>query len=387
MSDQQVGSSLTPRPVQPADGASLHALLRSGLPDIPVDVSRWKVRWNWRYLDNPFREDRPAGWVLADGGRVAGHLGAVYVPVIAGGRRMTGAIGSDYVVLPEMLRAGGVFAGLQLAEAFFGGTAGCLRMATTANEKTGAVFGRFGCRPLEWTREFWRAPTTLAQQIRTCRGGVNRAMRRLMGGPLGSVSRTMMSALYAIARHRPALPVPSGLRLDVGMPDMILEAVPLWERLVGGEVGSSAAVQSFLAIDRTREYLDWRYVRHPEAAGMRSLLVRTRDGQAVGAGVVFVEEQVERRVAFMEELMAPPGRPEVMHALVCAALRAAGDLEAGHLVCTAGRQELRGRFWEYGFESRARSAPALLVRAGDLSSDFDTTRLISTVEFHHGDMF
>ncbi|MDM8008192.1 MAG: hypothetical protein QUV05_18795, partial [Phycisphaerae bacterium] len=178
MADESSRSSLKPRPVRPEDAVSLHKLLVAELPDIPADHQRWLARWNWQYRDNPFRQDRPAGWVLADGERVVGHLGAVYVPVIAAGRSAVGVIGADYVVSQDALKAGGTFAGLQLAQAFFEGTSACLHMATTANEKTGAVFGRFGCRPVDWTREFFRASTSLVQQIRTCRGGANRVVRR-----------------------------------------------------------------------------------------------------------------------------------------------------------------------------------------------------------------
>lgn len=388
MSDRAPHTSPTPRPVRPEDAESLHALLLARLPDVPEDLGRWLARWNWQYRDNPFRQDRPAGWVLCAGGRVVGHLGAVWVPVVAEWRQRTGVIGADFVVSDEALRAGGVFAGLQLAQAFFDGTVGCLRMATTANEKTGVVFGRFGCRPVEWTREFWRAPATLTQQVRTCRGGVNRVVRRLMSGAAGPAGRGVLGAVYRIAGHRPALPIAPGCRLDMGMPEMMLEAVPQWETLTAGAVGDTASVRAAFAIDRNREYLDWRYVRHPEAASIRSLLVRTRDGRVVGAGVVFVEQQTRRKVAFLEELLTVPERPEVMHTLVCAALRLACDHGAEHLVCTAGRADLRGRFWEYGFEQRTRSAPALVVAGLQGEPEAAHTGLLDAgVCFHHGDMF
>lgn len=378
MADESSRSSLKPRPVRPEDAVSLHRLLVAELPDIPADHQRWLARWNWQYRDNPFRQDRPAGWVLADGERVVGHLGAVYVPVIAAGRSAVGVIGADYVVSQDALKVGGTFAGLQLAQAFFDGTSGCLHMATTANEKTGAVFGRFGCRPVDWTREFFRASTSLVQQIRTCRGGANRVVRRLMTGALGFVGKGVLAATYGLCRHRPALPIAPGCRLDIGMAPLILEAASLHTR--------TTPVSS--AIAHSREYLDWRYVRHPESANIRVLLVRRREGEVLGVATVFSDEQQARRLAYLEELTVASDDDTVMHTLICAALRLADDHGADYLICTAGRSDLRDRFWEYGFESRARSAPALVIgnlegQAGSVPAD----ALISVAVFHHGDMF
>ncbi len=378
MADESSRSSVKPRPVRPEDAVSLHKLLVAELPDIPADHQRWLARWNWQYRDNPFREDRPAGWVLADGERVVGNLGAVYLPVIAAGRSAVGVIGADYVVSQDALKVGSTFAGLLLAQAFFEGTSGCLHMATTANERTGAVFGRFGCRPVDWTREFFRASTSLVQQIRTCRGGANRVVRRLMTGLLGVVGKNVLAVAYGLCRHRPALPIAPGCRLDIGMAPLILEAASLHTR----------TTPFSFAIARSREYLDWRYVRHPEAENIRALLLRRREGELLGAAMVFFDEQQARRLAYLEELTVAAGDDTVMHTLICAALRLADDHGADYLICTAGRSDLHGRFWEYGFESRSRSAPALVIgnlegQAGSAPAD----ALISVAVFHHGDMF
>ncbi|MGQ9649962.1 MAG: hypothetical protein ACUVXJ_07615 [Phycisphaerae bacterium] len=378
MADESSRSRLMPRPVRPEDAVSLHRFLVAELPDIPADHQRWLARWNWQYRDNPFRQDRPAGWVLADGERVVGHLGAVYVPVVVAGRSAVGAIGADYVVSQDALKIGGTFAGLQLAQTFFEGTSGCLHMATTANEKTGTVFGRFGCRPVEWTREFFRASTSLVQQIRTCRGGANRVVRRLMTGLLGVVGKNVLAAAYSLCRHRPALPVSLGWQLDVGMAPLILEASSMQARIA----------PAGFAVERSREFLDWRYLRHPDSASIRALLVRRREGDVIGAAVVFIDQQQGRRLAYLEELTVAAGDEAAMHTLVCAALRLAGDHKSHYLICTAGRSDLRGRFWEYGFESRARSAPALVI--GGLEGQTGSASVGSAITdavFHHGDMF
>ena len=74
------------REVEPADGQAVHALLTANIPGVLEDRGRWLRRWQWQYWDNPFRADRPAGWVLTDGDHIVGHLGAVYVPFRVGSR-------------------------------------------------------------------------------------------------------------------------------------------------------------------------------------------------------------------------------------------------------------------------------------------------------------
>ena len=70
--------------------------------------------------------------------------------------------------------------------------------------------------------------------------------------------------------------------------------------------------------------------------------------------------------AFVEDLIVLPGRPDVVRSLLCAALRLAADHQADYLVTATGRCELRPLFWELGFESRARSAPAAVITAADI---------------------
>jgi len=381
------------RTVEPADGDAIHALLVASIAGVLGDRGRWLRRWHWRCWDNPYRRDRPAGWVLVEHDRVVGHLGAVYVPLRVGPDRKAGVVAADYAVDQTATARGGIFAGLELARAFFeaAGDTVC-PMATTANEKTGAVFSRFGCQAVPWTRELWRAPVTLTQQIRTFHGVTSRVARRLLLSPAGALMTRLAGRFYQITHHRPGVPIPQGCWLETTVPQLAWDLGVLFERANAARV-TAAADDSLLpvpfGIDRATDYLHWRYSRHPERDNIRVLMIRGREGRPIGGVVLFCEDRGTQRLVFVEDLIVLPDRPDVVRSLLCAALRLAADHQADFLVTTTGRCELRPLFWELGFESRARSAPAAVIRCQQASDNDQppTLTLDDRLELWHGAMF
>ncbi len=373
-----VPGALRLRTVKPSDGEAIHALLAANIPGILGDRGRWLRRWQWQYWTNPFRGGRPAGWVLTDEEQIAGHLGAVYVPFRVGLEHAPGMIGADYAVSADALARGGIFAGLQLAKAFFDAATGTIPMATTANDKTAAVFTRFGCSSVAWTQEFWRAPVTIAQQIRACRGATSRIARKLLRQPGGSAIAHVAGQFYRATRSRPAIPLPSGCRLEITTPRLASDI-------------SRVADQSFrVGIDRCADYFDWRYNQHPERANIRVITLRRDDASPVAGAFIFLEDRGPERLAFIEDLIVPADRPDAVRALLCAALQLAADNDADTLITMTGRHELRGVYWELGFESRARSALAAVIRyeaAQPPTGSGGTPALDAHLELWHGAMF
>ena len=307
-------------------------------------------------------------------------MGAVYVPLRVGGERRIGQIVADYVISPDATARGGLFAGLRLAQAFVTASDGFVPMATTANDKTGAVLGRYGCRPVPWTRELWRAPATPAQEIRSCLGGSSRIVRRVLRTRMGTVFGDAAGWCSRASGFRPPLPLPGGCRLEVLEAPAIRKLEPL--------VGLPPSSEACCTIDLSADYLDWRYARHPEWNDLRVLVIRRADGRAIGGAVVFCERIDKRRITFVEELVAPrceanspseaaASDTPMVRALLCSALRVAVDLDADLLVTTTGRDDLRPLFWELGFESRTRNAPALVL----------PEEIANDPVFHHGMMF
>lgn len=385
------------RPVSPQDGPAIHDLLRRTFDDVLDDRDRWLARWRWRCWDNPCRGDRPAGWVLAEGGQILGHLGAVYLPWRSAGERVTAVVGADYAVSDEAIARGNLFIGLELAQQLFTACRDDIVMATTANEKTGAVFGRYGCRPIGWTKEFWRAPATLDQLIRSCYGAENRLWRGLLSGTGRTAMLKAATFCYRRFKRRPAMPMPAGCRLETTMPRLAVGKRAMWEGLIAGRdedsPGKAAAVEapSRWGIDRTREYFEWRYLRHPERANFRVIVVRDAEDRPIGAAIVFREKRGQQRLMYVEELLVAPGRLDVVRSLLCAALRAACQHKADYLVTTTGHQAIRSVFWELGFESRARNAPAAVAQftpaSAPLTADANVSVPDDAIEFWHAQMF
>lgn len=363
------------------DAPGIHALLSAGLRDTLADPELWEAQWRWQCWDNPFREGRPAGWVMTEGERLVGHLGVVYVPWRAGGRRSLGAIVSCYCVAPDAAARGGVLLGLQLAQAFFDSAqaTGCVPLAASANEKTGAVFARFGCRPVTWTREFYRVPADLPNEIRACWGARSRIARRLLTATPMRPLIGWIERVYARCGLRPRLPLPPGCALEEGG-DIADWSAPL-ARL------DEPCDASGSGVERSAAYLEWRYGRQPERERIRLLALRNAREDILGAAIVFCDERTDRRLAIVEDVIAPVNRPDVVRALLCAALRLAAQRCLDGLTTMAGRRDYRPIYWELGFESRARSAPAVLLPREINAAAAGGAPLEPELEFWHGAMF
>ena len=359
------------------DGEAIHALLRDALRDTPADGTDWQAEWAWQGWNNPFRGGRPVGWVLTEGDRLIGHLGAVYVPMRIGSQGLLGVIVSAYCVAADAAARGGMLLGLQLAQAFFDSAKAndCLSLAMSANEKTGAVFARFGCKPVAWTREFFGVSPCVAAEIRACWGGTSRIARRIQTSPLGPwINGLAAKTCQATACH-PAIPLPAGCCLTVHTD------IGEWIAALA-HLDAQCSVGTF-GVERSAEYLQWRYLRHPEAAAFRLLLMQDALGAIQGAAIVFRDERPDRHRGLVEDVIAPMARPDVVKALLCAAVRWASDEGLERLITAPGRPAFRPLYWELGFETGARSAPAAVVPLEILgTAEFD-----QGFEFWHGAMF
>jgi hypothetical protein len=390
-------SDLIIRPVEPDDTESVHRLLREHLNDVVADYSRWRVRWEWQYWNNPFRFGRPAGYVLQHDDSIVGHLGAVYLPLRIGMDRYTGVVGSDYVVSKDATKVGGMFAGLQLAERLFTDAEYFLVMATTANDKTNAVFSRFGCKPIPWTREFWRAPADAGQLVRTFYGGTNRVIRRILAAPGGFWLTRQLGNLCRIFHHYPKINLPKGCCLEISIPRSPCALGTVHEKQLSEKDAfnhqepseASLPRPALFSVDRSQDYLHWRYVSHPERDNIRVIAVTDEQGAPLGAAIVFLEKTEGRYIAHLEELVVLLNRPDVLHTLFCTAVDLACRQGVDYLVTTSGRPAYRHFFWELGFEARTRNAPAAVIQAGSkgVAEQVLPRPLENHLEFWHGEMF
>lgn len=405
----------TVRPVRWEDAGAIHRLLVHGLPGVLADPTRWHRRWLWQYRDNPYRQDRAPGWVVVDGDEILGHLGAVYLPLTIGGQRALGVVGADYVVSPRAAQQGQPFGGLELARSLFSASAGdAVVMATTANALTNGVFGRFGCRAVAWTKELWRAPTALRQQVRACGGARSRFMRRMVRGWPGRLTLPLVERVYRGRGTRPTVPLPASLRSERAGADACIELGQWCEAGGGAALGGGASCPSSgrrdtgppissaeardgslpmgrFGMERSAACFAWRYAQHPERDQVRVILLRDGHDQPVAGLVMFLERRARATTAVVQDLIAPPDDLSCVRGLLCEALRWAGEEGADYLITMNGRYAWRGVYWELGFEARARSAPAAVIQHDHLEGPLDDLVIPEPLADHlslwHGAMF
>jgi hypothetical protein len=382
------------RPVVLADGESVYRLIGQAFDMVMPDLDAWLKYWKWKTWDNPFRADRSVGFAGEHAGEIVGYLGGVHIPLRIMGKHCIGVIPTEFSVSARADgSARGVLA-LQLAEAFCeeARQAGVYVISTTSNEKTAAIFGRFDCMPVEWTKELWRAPVTLRQQIRSTWGGGHRLMRGVLNSPVGGGVLQVIAGIYRVSGGRPSVRLPRGHVLCEEGPELLeRDVVELHTHLEGASEASDQHTPFDVGVDRSSEYLKWRYLDHPDVEDVGVFVIRDRGQRLVAAEVVQVHARTDDRVAYVEELLFPSSRSDLAKRLLCAALNWAADRGAAYLFTAPGRVAYRSMYWELGFESRGRSAPAVVAQKTpprQIGLDIDLAEVLSDqLELWHGGMF
>lgn len=395
--DRAVQVGLVLRPVLPEDAEGIHALLIANSPYVIGDRRRWLSQWMWKYGNNPFRQDRPAGWILAEGDRLIGHLGAIYMPIRFNEESLAGVMATDFVVAGQIIGLKREEVGSNLLEAFLAAADDCVVLANPANEEDMARFADYGCQPVQSSRQWWRAPTTLLQEIHTCHCATSRIARLLsrLGGAvlLGPAERG-----YRLLGHRPGIPIPRGCRLETTVPQLARDLGSLYERVAAEQTRNKTHRFSQtdhllpLAIDHNQDYLDWRYTHHPERENLRVLMVRDEDADLLGACVVYLDERGTQLTVLIEELIVFPGCSDVIRTLLCAALKLACDHKADALVTMTGKASFQSIFNSLGFQHHPQAVSAVMIQEGCIGSSTDPnpSSILSherNLEFWHGALF
>ncbi|MHC4441967.1 MAG: hypothetical protein ACYTF1_11895 [Planctomycetota bacterium] len=384
------GEAVSVRPVQPADSDGLYQLWCSGRTHTPEDRQSWFDNWCWKYWKNPFRKDAPAGWVLVDGDRIIGHLGAVYVPFRIDDYRTTAVIPTDYVSLDDP------HAEANLVEAFLTSVDECVTMACTNNDQLRTLFEQSGCQILNRTGEFQVALTDMKQQIRTFGGAGGWVIRQLFCGLGGKVLSSVWAGGYRLLGRRPAIRIPHGCRLETTTCRLACNWGSFHERIYQSRSPNNMQHPPrdthVVGIDRTEAYMDWRYADNPRQENLHVLMVRDNQGDPIGALVIYIDGDHGPPIAYVQELMVIPSRDEVVNTLLCAALVLADEHGAGSLVTATGRPENRPILDKLGFQPPNGPGPAIFIQLQENPSDnpighMGAEYLDRHLELCHGEIF
>ena len=182
----------------------------------------------------------------------------------------------------------------------------------------------------------------------------SRIARRLQTGVLGGPFNRLTRRAYELMGRRPRVPLPAGCCLEerVDAADLAVAVGRLDETCDGGGFG----------VERSADYLVWRYVRHPERERTRWLGVRGKSGKLLGVAIVFLDDSAGGNVAVVQDVIAAAGRTDVVEAGVAA--RRCGwarPVGWGRWWLWLGREAYRPLYWELGFSVGARSALCVLI--------------------------
>ncbi len=249
---------------EPAHWDSLLALYRRHFGEVRAE--RFAELWHWQYRDNPFcRELAPFIQVLLRNGEVIAHMGAFPLPLRLRGERQLALCGADLVADRE-----GRLAVLQMIGRLANRPPA---FATAIHAGALGVFRHCGARVLPISRQGYslrlrsrgawcrairgRLPAAFAELCTPGLIGALEGLSRLGRGPDRIRSRTMRAA--------------DGV--EVRPMDRFGEAYEeLWQK---------ACLRCPNSLDKTAEYMNWRYLDQPQGQAL-CLAAHRPNGELTG---------------------------------------------------------------------------------------------------------
>jgi GNAT superfamily N-acetyltransferase len=323
------------RRATPADKQGIFELL----PKAYAEKSRYKFpeRWEWQFEKNPFRKGNELPvWIAVDeNGAVVGQIGTMIEPLKIGTETHRVGWGVDAFLLPEC-RGRGI--GLQLYKAAIDGSdvyVG-LRMAETAR----AIQTTLGAVPVDPVAFFARVDRLDATYTFT-------ALRYRLENKWQGKALLRLLHILGIDRLIAAL-----VNLRVGMRDlglgrhtrtgMAITRIDRFDR-AADRFWDSVAPQFHAVIQRSSEYLNWKYVQQPHMD--YESFTASRDGKLCGYIVLRKTRPPESNSGIVADLLVPIEDRETIRSLLAFAVRRFKELKVNHISaassCTAYQDALR----------------------------------------------
>jgi len=324
------------------------------------DKARYKFpeRWEWQFENNPFRNsDELPVWVAVDEeGSVVGQICAMIEPLLLGDEihRLSWAV--DLVVLPEHRRRG---IGFELCDALHRDNDFVMALPMSqAFRRFTTKRGSEAVDPVVALRRVARlnAPYVLAA-LRS------RLEYRRSGKTLLWVLRHLRLHLLV------AVMVNAGVRMrdrrltSQGETDVVIRQVARFDHAVD-ELWSALSSRFRAAVQRTSDYLNWKYVLQPYMD--YELFTAARAGRVCGYVILRRARPPESDSGVIADLLAPPEDTVVIRSLLAFAVEHFKQLNATFVVAATSVREYEDVMSALGFRPTGILTP-LLFGGGDTS--------------------
>lgn len=310
-----------------------------------VYADRFVKRWTWAYEDNLFPEQTHK-WVLKEGDKVIGFLGAIPLPYTIGGKITVAHTPSDYMVHPEYR-----FHGLKLMKRFFATCPNCV----TCDDIPTTI------KVTEWLGAKLVAPVVSYTKV-------------LDGRALAASKR--FSRLPSFM-HRLATPLIRTTDRYVlrGSSEVSLETVNGFDDRFE-EMFEAVSRSARTAVAKDCAFLNWRYGPNSPHAGSEIVIAKSPAGSVLGYAVSYLARG-RRPSGFVLDLQTVPAASEkVAQALLAHAarrFRSLGALTVKYRALASPFSPSERLLLKLGFAVRNRGGRVLLVKIADANQPSSVT--------------
>lgn len=314
-------------------------------------ADRLERRWAWQFDENPWRTERkPVVLLGTSGDEVVGHISALPLPLRVDGTVRTTLCASGLVVDEEHR-----WLGFRLVRSLTGDPP---IMATAMAEGAQKLFVQCGAVLVPLSRERFVFPRRYGGALA---GSIRRRAPRAIGGLVSARAMNILAPWYTPPRRPTRKPLPRS-----GAPD--IRPIARFDAAYD-DLWRLASVPLAFTIEKTSDYMNWRYVDCPTLNSVR-LALHAPDGRLLGIAATIVRTETDSAgrpcESFGEivELIGDTADPSVLEPLLIAAMHALDRRRVDAITATGLSPALHPMMERLGFIRRSDDAFALAVKPG-----------------------
>jgi hypothetical protein len=291
--------------------------------------------YRWKFFDNPHRGDLVPFWILREGERVVGGIGALPVRMRVDGRELLGEFACDMFIERGRQRSG---LGTVLMDAYLSDSPWPLMMNTSPS--LSRFLAKRGFHDLSGGVTFRVFPLHPGVLL-AARLGSRWGLPARLAGPMLSLALGAKRALAGSGRSE-------------GIEVQEVAAFGPWAEAIREEAASDFPI----VVVRDRAYLAWKYERHP--LWKYRILLAVKGGRPLGYATFRMREGPPFKTGIVQEIFAPRRAAAARRALIGSAVRLARESGADAVKILATDRDVVADLAREGFLSTG-SSPGFFV--------------------------